>query len=416
MSDLFSLPSFVDIYFISVALFCGILAALIYRDRKNIEFHYILLIRRTQHGKKLIDRIAQASPMIWKLISTVFVLLAFYFMASGLYTMIMAAKLIVERTLTMPALQLVIPLPRPKPISGPGYLLVPFWFWIILVPFFMFPHEISHGIIARAHKIRLKSVGLLLLAVIPGAFVEPDDKQIKRAKALTKLRIFSAGSIANIIVVFIFILIASQIIWPSIYAGLTIVDVNENAPAGKAGLKAGMKLEKIDDKPVSIEYNDFELAYSLLLMTSSNVTINNTKALGIRIAMYKILSKYKPGDKINIVADSKVYELVLGQHPANSTLPYIGVTLRMDEKRAANFEFSTLLPLLWWITTIGYAVAIFNLLPIYPLDGGLMVEAVASYIFRKEQKVKQITRCVTIATLGLVAFNFIGPYILQSFA
>ncbi len=408
------LPAFVDVYFVSVVAFVCLLVYAIYRDRKNIEFHFILLIRKTQHGKKLLDSIAKISPRFWKIASTVYVIVAFAFMAYGLYMMAASAKLVIDRTLTQPALQFILPFPSAQPVSGPGYLLVPFWFWIILIPFFMVPHEVSHGIIARAHKIRLKSVGVLLLAVIPGAFVEPDEKDVKKSKPLTKLRLYSAGSIANIVLVFLFILFSSQVIWPSLVrSGLAIVEVNETGPAGIAGLRAGMQMEKIGGSDVNVVYNDFEISYAMLLITSSNVTVNNTKGVSAAVAMIKILNNYEVGDSMDVVADGQHYTLVLGESPTNSTIPYMGIMLKMNERRAGNFEFSTMLPLIWWITTMGYAVAIFNLLPIYPLDGGLMVEAVAERIVGSNKKAKMIAKAVTIATLALVAFNFVGPIILQ---
>jgi membrane-associated protease RseP (regulator of RpoE activity) len=410
------LPPFVDSYFISVVVFCAFLAALIYWDRKNIQFHYILMIRRTQRGKKSIDRIAQASPRFWKILSTIFVVAAFGVMGYGVYTMSVGAKLIVEGSLTVPSLQFVVPLPSAQPSSGPGYLLVPFWFWIVLVPFFMFPHEIAHGIVARAHKIRLKSVGILLLAIIPGAFVEPDDKQVGKSNIMAKLRLFSAGSIANLIFVILFSLIASQVIWPSMVGkGLTIVGVNDTSPAAAAGLKVGMRLESIGGNAVDVTYNDYILSYSLLLLTSSNVTINNTKALSVAIDLYTILGRYKVGQAVDVVADGNHYQLALGRSPENYTTPYMGVLVRMDEKREAGFEYSNLLPLIWWITTVGQGVAVFNLMPIYPLDGGLIVQSIAERAFGKTRKAKILTNAVSAVAIGLIAFNFIGPFIMKLF-
>jgi membrane-associated protease RseP (regulator of RpoE activity) len=36
---------------------------------------------------------------------------------------------------------------------------------------------------SRVEKIRVKSAGLLLVLVLPGAFVEPDEKQLKKFSA-----------------------------------------------------------------------------------------------------------------------------------------------------------------------------------------------------------------------------------------
>ena len=43
----------------SVIIFFAILALLIYHDRKNIEFKYGLVTRRTKKGKKLIYQFAE---------------------------------------------------------------------------------------------------------------------------------------------------------------------------------------------------------------------------------------------------------------------------------------------------------------------------------------------------------------------
>ena len=59
-------------------------------------------------------------------------------------------------------------------------------------------HEFGHGIISRVEGVRIKSIGVLLLAVLPGAFVEPDEEDIEKSKRISKLRIFAAGSIFNL--------------------------------------------------------------------------------------------------------------------------------------------------------------------------------------------------------------------------
>ena len=39
-------------------------------------------------------------------------------------------------------------------------------------------HEFSHGILARVENVKINSIGLLLFAIIPGAFVEPDEEKL----------------------------------------------------------------------------------------------------------------------------------------------------------------------------------------------------------------------------------------------
>ncbi len=174
-----------SVYFWSVVAFFAILAVLIYRDRKKIEFHnYVLAMRKTKRGRHFIYRVADASPRFWKALSTVAVIAAFGLMAYGIYIILLSTQLIFAEIITVPALQLILPVPQAQPVSGFGFIGVPFWFWILIVPFVLFPHEFAHGIIARVNKVRIKSVGLIQLLIFSGAFVEPDENQIKKSDSV----------------------------------------------------------------------------------------------------------------------------------------------------------------------------------------------------------------------------------------
>ncbi|MBU4124542.1 MAG: site-2 protease family protein, partial [Nanoarchaeota archaeon] len=204
-----------DIYLISIILFFTIVGSLLYKYRKKVDYkYYVLFMVRTKRFSKLIDRIANKSPKFWKFISTIAILVCFYYMAQGVYLLLVQSKAIMLGTITQPGLQLVLPSLGATASSGPGYMLIPFWFWFITIACILIPHELSHGIIARAEKIKLKSVGLLLFAIFPGAFVEPDEKQLKKSSTLKKLRVFAAGSGANFLVAAFVLLLASYIIWP----------------------------------------------------------------------------------------------------------------------------------------------------------------------------------------------------------
>jgi len=99
----------------------------------------------------------------------------------------------------VPGVRLVFP-----SVSGlrlPEFIIgVPFWYWIIGVFVVLFAHEPMHAFLARAENVRIKSFGLLLFFILPGAFVDPDEKQIKRLSMMRKLRIFAAGSFGNLMV------------------------------------------------------------------------------------------------------------------------------------------------------------------------------------------------------------------------
>jgi len=258
----------IDLYLLSVIIFFLILAILIYRDRKNIDFKYVLFMRRTKRFRNILDKIAKKSILFWKIVGTIAFLVCLFFMINGTYTMFDVAYKVSIGVITQPALSIALPIPSEQMVVGPGFIGIPFWFWIIVVATILIPHEAFHGIIARAEKIRLKDVGLLLLAIFPGAFVEPDEKQLKKSKLMTKLRIFSAGSFINIVIGLLVIFLVQHLIWSSNVYGILITSVNETSPAAEIGLKPGMVVESIDNKEMNMGFNDY--SFLVLMVPRSN--------------------------------------------------------------------------------------------------------------------------------------------------
>ena len=90
----------------------------------------------------------------------------------------------------------------------------------------------------------------MLLAILPGAFVEPDDEELSRAKPLSKLRVYAAGSIANLTVAAVACLIVlgiSFFVLPSIFEvdGVEISSVVPASPASEV-LHDGMLIRSVN--------------------------------------------------------------------------------------------------------------------------------------------------------------------------
>jgi membrane-associated protease RseP (regulator of RpoE activity) len=71
------------------------------------------------------------------------------------------------------------------------------------------------------------------------------------------------------------------------------------------------------------------------------------------------------------------------------------------------------LNLLSWLLVLNIGVAIFNMLPVRPLDGGLIYEE----IFKKKfgRKGKKIMRIVELTMLALIIFNLFIMYLIRTF-
>jgi membrane-associated protease RseP (regulator of RpoE activity) len=376
-----------DPYLLSVLAFVVILAVLIWRDRKNIEWsYYVLFMRRTERFRVGIGRIAGLSPRFWKLLSTIAVITCFGAMAYGLWFFIDLGAAIASGAVHTPALGLLLPSPVPFFTVGLGYVLVPFWFWLIAIVTILVPHEMLHGIIARAEKLRLKSVGLLLLAIFPGAFVEPDEAQLKRAPLITRLRVYSAGSFANFLTAGVILALTAFVIWPALVTpGITVVDVNATSPAGLAGMTAGTVLYSVNGTQITSTYDEYMKGHNFLLDE---------------------IGAPSPGAVLNFSSSNQSYVIKLEDV---GNVSYSGIFYIPNTNVDVIFFLTVLIPLLTILWNLSYLVGLFNILPLPALDGGLMLDAVSQKMSKKYGK--QFARTIGFMVLALIIYLFIGPFI-----
>ncbi len=186
-----------DLYVASVLIFVAILAFLVYRDRKNFTRESIFLLRRTKVGRETIIKIGEKFPRFW-------LYLGFVSVITGLLVSVLGTKMLIDNLissiaagLSRPGLALIVPSVTTESVMGYGYMTVPFWYYIICIALLVLVHEGFHGIFTAREKTKIKSLGLGILAIIPLAFVEPDEKQLEKKGVWPQLRVFSAGSFAN---------------------------------------------------------------------------------------------------------------------------------------------------------------------------------------------------------------------------
>lgn len=186
-----------DWYLVSVLVFILFLAVIIYRDRKKFTRESILLLRKTKRGRGLLIKIGTRFPRGWKLVGYVSVATGFVVSVLGVKMLIDNAMAAFAAKVSTPSLALLVPTFTSEPVFGYGFLGVPFWYWIICIGLLVLVHEGFHGIFAAREGVRIKSLGFGILAILPLAFVEPDEKQLEKKGLWPMLRVFSAGSFAN---------------------------------------------------------------------------------------------------------------------------------------------------------------------------------------------------------------------------
>ncbi|MFP4045697.1 MAG: site-2 protease family protein [Candidatus Aenigmatarchaeota archaeon] len=384
-----------DLYLASVIGFVVVLAILLFRDRKNVEVKsYLMFIRRTQRGRGLIERIAEDKEWFWNKIGIISTLVGFGGMGFAFYYL---AKTLLEQIIGAPAAggpRLVIPVPSQEAAFLPGVIGVPFWSWIISIGLLMVVHEGSHGIMVKTVKSKIESLGVVLLAVIPGAFVEPDEEDLKEKSWLDQLKVYSAGSFANFCLGGLVFVILSFVFLPIF-----------TTPA--IGYQGYVNAS---------EYNRTSFPAQEVNMTGQILSIDGQRTDSFD-KFKEVLNGKRPGDTVSIETTDDSYQLTLEGNPDNESEPFLGVSYVSESnafkekyrKSGSKSGLDAIYKLLNWIFILNIGIGIMNLLPLKPLDGGLMVEALSEKYFPEKSKV--IVRGVSALSLTLLLSIFLYVFL-----
>jgi membrane-associated protease RseP (regulator of RpoE activity) len=371
------------LWFYAIAFIIVWVLAFLFRDRLKIDITGPLLMRRTQKLRGLIDSVANRSPRFWRWGLNIGLPIAIFFMALMLYFLVISLQTLLQA----PQVQVLLP-----GVDIPGSpIVVPLGYGIIALMTVMVVHEFGHGIISRVEGVKIKSIGVLLLAVLPGAFVEPDEEDIKKSKRISKLRIYAAGSVFNLslaaIALLITFIISSFVIAPAFHTdGVGITSVVPKSPADGI-LTQGMVIQSIN----GVQITDI----------NSYVSVLNTT---------------KVGDNVTFKTNQGVYSIKAGVNPNNSTRGYIGIRsqshLVVNSYVAKTFGdqipwfFYSLNDLFYWIFLLNFAIGTFNLLPMKPLDGGLLLEELLGYKLSSNM-VQKITNPLSYFLIVIIAVSIV---------
>lgn len=354
---------------------------------RGFEIEFPIIMWKTKRLRGFLNRIANLSPRFWKWFMNIGLVICYAAMALMTYMLIQSLTTIVEA----PSVSIVLP-----GVEVPGSpVYVPFTYGFIALATVLIVHEFSHGIISRVEGIKIESIGLLLFAILPGAFVEPNEDELQESSRLSRLRIYTAGSMANIslavIALLLFSLISASVI-PSTFSenGVEISRVVEGSPAENI-LKEGMVIESINNNSLNSSQQYLDL-----------------------------VSGFKPDQHVSISTDLGTYDVVLSKNPNNDSRGFIGIqaakhfVLNKDVSDVWGNELPwvwfSVAELLQWIFILNIGIGLFNLLPLKPLDGGHMFEILLSYKL-KEKHYKPIVKAVSIILALIIVFSIVYGFI-----
>ncbi len=206
-----------------------------------------ILMLRTRKGKVLLDKISRKKSF-WRAYGEFSIWLCFLVMIGVVMLLFLGAIL----TAISPPEEY---LPASDLLLIPGVTsFVPFWWPALALIVALVIHEYSHGIQARAHGMRLRSFGLLLVGPIPiGAFAEPEEAEMNRAPRRDRMRLFAAGPSINILATYVVLIVLSAVAsgMATEYDGVHARGIIQGEAADEAGLQPFETITRIGEQSIS---------------------------------------------------------------------------------------------------------------------------------------------------------------------
>lgn len=182
-----------------------VIYAWVWKNKEKAERWHLVrygpcLMIKTRLGMKTMDRLAghtrlwRAFGFLSKLVSAVLFFLMMY--------MLVVSVLALPSAMNSPSVGIEYAL------AIPGFNpMLPLSYGVVALFLSMVVHELGHGIQARANGVKVDSTGLLYAVVPVGAFVEPNEEEIKTKSRRVKMDVYTAGITVNTVVALVSIIL-----------------------------------------------------------------------------------------------------------------------------------------------------------------------------------------------------------------
>jgi len=409
------------------------------------------LMWRTDWGKNFIERISQNKPF-WRRVGDVWVVTVFLIMIFMFLLLLWQATLawqIPKSSSVSP--KMMIGLPGLNPI-------IPLWYGILALVIAMVVHEFSHGILSRVANVRIKALGLLMFFFPVGAFVEPDEDEMRSMKKWERMRLYAAGPGSNMVIAIIFSFLFSSVMVASLEPsseGVLSASVIVDYGGEEGGLEPWMLITDVENssgnQPIRSS-EDFSIVmnstYAGQIVNVSVLNKGNPETYQVTLSdKGSYYLKYYP-DSYETWMSGKGFmgiavvepELIVDSlaNPGSSggsMLQYITLPFQKLQPFPEHFTalfsptglvgvipdsaFWILANSFYWIFWLNLMVGLTNALPAVPLDGGFifadgvtgMLGKVRSSMTaeRKEEIVDRLVSILAITVLFLIVWQIVGP-------
>ncbi|MBI3841280.1 MAG: site-2 protease family protein [Thaumarchaeota archaeon] len=407
---------------------------------KRFEFHFGVILLRTRRFQSLMDRLGQnriSRPIGWFLLYVMPV-------AAAIGFFLFLTQLSVLLSPRGPAIASYIRTLSPLANLGlPGinpYLpIVDGWIALIVA---MVVHEGAHGVVARSLGLPVKASGLLFFLFVPiGAFVDVDEAALKEAKASHSGRVLAAGAGINLVVGLLCLLLLFGMVSSMRPAtdGIAVLGVYPDYPAEEVGIQRGDFITAvngvaIDDPAVVLNSSWYTINNTVSItvwrsgevheynVTIGSLTVNDTRTgqlsqrpfLGVDNLGYAGLRELVSTYSGSFLTRPALY-ICIPTFPACQGVVPFSDKLSVYYTSSYGSSLVPLATLVYWLFFINFNLAIFNALPIYPLDGGQAFRVGVKALGRgklSDGTVMKITNAATFGVILLLAAVIGGPYLL----
>ena len=321
-------------------------------------------------------------------------------------------------------------IPILNPYLPVGYVLISLIITIVV-------HEAGHGIVARVYNVKIESTGVVFFFVVPiGAFVNIEQKELEKTPLKYKSSILTAGVLNNMVLAGIS-LFGLYLVVSSLYplpvsgeqeTGVLIDRVNKGSLAEKIHLTegsviqtiAGQNVRSVEDLRKQLESNlgkTIEMTWavknkpvvrdSITLPSSVN---ENKGILGVTISTIgdpkTVLNDYK-----SLFSGTTVLRLLAPPTIQERIVPFSDLMAERYDSTIFGSSYALLANMFFWLWFINFNVAVFNALPIGPLDGGQLYGSfIASRT--KEKTAIAINSLMTYIMILVIFMTLVFPYVL----
>ncbi len=336
--------------------------------------------------------------------------------------------------------------PEPTPLHKPqNIFLIPgvnefvpstfaVWFAFILT---LVIHEFGHAILCRVEHIAVKSMGVLFLFIPIGAFVEPDEDEVKKAAPWPRMRMYGAGIMNNLLIGLVSFGLMICLIGMAVPTQEPVViALYKNYSAAQADVPTPSIIRTINGEQVfsSQDVSDvmnttrpgdmvvvgFE-HHGAIKEYTLNVS-SWPEVLGSRESGFLGVFYYNGPAIINAVQRmfSPVGIFMLLSVPFNPTME--GQYLRILGFDVADTDYYQVpfpgywqvIHILFWSGFINLAAGLFNALPMIPLDGGYIFKEGVERVLRRQGLAQYTDSIVGLVSTGMVVLMvalFTLPYL-----